>query len=156
MNTSLKLIVIFFLSLCISTPAMSSSIVIQDAFARASIGLAKNGVVFMSIYNRSDKSDQLLGVQTDIAKNSSLHSHLNNNGIMKMRRVARIAIPRNSNIELKPGGFHVMLMGLKKPLTEGNQFNLTLVFKNTGKLTVPVKIKKVAEMPPHKKTKRTK
>ena len=139
-----------------STPAMSSSIVVQGAFARASIGLAKNGVVFMSIYNRSDKSDQLLRIQTDIAKNSSLHSHLNNNGIMKMRRVARIFIPRNSNIELKPGGVHIMLMGLKKPLTEGNQFNLTLIFKNTGKLTVTVKIKKVAEMPPHKKTNHTK
>jgi copper(I)-binding protein len=156
MNTLLKLIVIFVLSLCISMPAMSSSILIQNAFARASIGLAKNGVVFMSIHNRSDKSDQLLAIQTDIAKNSSLHKHLNDNGIMKMRRVSKISIPRNSNIELKPGGFHIMLMGLKNPLTEGNQFNLTLVFKNTGKLTVPVKIKKAAEMPPHKKTKHTK
>ena len=156
MNTSLKLIVIFVLSLCISTPAMSSSIVVQDAFARASIGLANNGVVFMLIHNHSDKSDQLLAIQTDIAKSSSLHSHLNDNGIMKMRRVARISIPRNSSIELKPGGFHVMLMGLEKPLTEGNQFNLILFFKNTGKLKVLVKIKKVAQMPLHKKIKHTK
>ena len=156
MNTSLKIIVIFVLSLCMSTPAMSSSIVVQGAFARASIGLAKNGVIFMSIHNHSDKTDQLLAIQTDIANNTSLHSHLNDNGIMKMRRVAQISIPGNSNIELKPGGFHIMLMGLKKPLTEGNQFNLTLIFKNTGKLTVPIKIKRVAEMLPHKKTNHTK
>jgi copper(I)-binding protein len=86
---------------------------------------------------------------------TSIHNHINDKGIMKMRAVKQIAIPANGSIKLQPGGFHIMLMGLKKPLLEGDRFNLTLIFKKAGTVLCPVLVKKVHAMGHGKKMKHT-
>jgi hypothetical protein len=72
-----------------------------------------------------------------------------------MRQVEYVIIAGNGSFELKPGGFHVMLLGLKAPLIEGNQFNMTLIFKNAGEISVSVKIKKLGAMSHNHKKKHT-
>ena len=146
MSAFFRVVILIGLGAVIADPALSSSITIENAFARASIGTARNSAAFMSITNHSDKEDRLLGVKTKIASKSSLHNHINDNGIMKMRQVEYLIIAGNNSFELKPGGFHIMLLRLKAPLIEGNQFNLTLIFKNAGEISVSVRIKKLGAM----------
>jgi len=155
MSAFFRILILTGIGAFVAAPALSSSITIEKAFARTSIGTARNSAAFMSITNHSDKEDRLLAVKTKIASKPSLHNHINDNGIMKMRRVEYVTIAGNDRFELKPGGFHIMLMGLKAPLIEGNQFNMTLIFKNAGEISVSVKIKKLGAMSHNHKKKHT-
>ena len=90
---------------------------ISDAYARSSGPLAKAGAAYMRIMNHSDESDHLIGVQSDIAKKTELHSHLeDDNGVMKMVRIDKgIKIGPMKDHSLAPGGEHIMFLGLKEP-----------------------------------------
>ena len=128
---------------------------IEGAFARASSGHGKNSAAYLSIHNHSPNGDYLIDAKTNIAAMTSIHNHINDKGIMKMRAVKKIVIPANGSIKLQPGGFHIMLMGLKKPLLEGDKFDLTLIFKKAGTVLCPVLVKKVHAMGHGKKMKHT-
>lgn len=119
------------------------TIEIEGAFARASAGLAKNGVIYLTIHNRSGHPDHLEGAKTSMAKRAELHTHKHEKGVMRMRPVKSVKIPSKGIATLKPGGDHVMLMGLKAPLKKGGKFPLTLIFKNGGEVTVTVTIREV-------------
>jgi len=69
--------------------------------------------------------------------------------VMKMRPVEDIDVPPAAPVELKPGGLHIMLLGLTAPLKEGDSFPLTLTFAKAGEITVPVHIEGVAASMPH-------
>lgn len=115
---------------------------VQDAWARPSIGNAPNGVVYLKISNKGVSADRLVGVSASVAKHVALHATLMEGGVMKMRHAANgIEVPANGAVELKPGGFHVMLMGLTKKLIAGDNFDLTLTFEQQGKVQIPVEIK---------------
>ena len=147
-------IIICFCGL-ITEPVFSSSLIIEGAFARASSGHGKNSVAYLSIRNHASKDDYLIEVKTNVAAMTSLHNHINDKGIMKMRAVKQIVIPGDGSIRLQPGGFHIMLMGLKKPLVEGDKFDLKLVFKNAGNIMCSIIVKKVHAMGHSKKMKHT-
>ena len=155
MKNSLCLSIIKLFCFLISEPAFSSSLMIEGAFARASSGHGKNSAAYLSIHNHSPKDDYLIEVKTNVAAMTSIHNHINDKGIMKMRAVKQIAIPANGSIKLQPGGFHIMLMGLKKPLREGDKFDLKLVFKNAGNIMCSIIVKKVHAMGHGKKMKHT-
>ena len=126
---------------------------IEGAFARTSLGHGKNSAAYLSIHNHSPNNDYLIDAKTNVAAMTSIHNHINDEGIMKMRAVKQIAIPANGSIKLQPGGFHIMLMGLKKPLLDGDKFDLTLIFKKAGNVLCPVLVKKVHAMRHGKKVK---
>ncbi|MDC0398638.1 copper chaperone PCu(A)C [Alphaproteobacteria bacterium] len=155
MKNSLRLSIVILFCFLISEPAFSSSLMIEGAFARASSGHGKNSAAYLSIHNHSPNDDYLIEAKTNVAAMTSIHNHINDKGIMKMRAVQQIAIPANDNIKLQPGGFHIMLMGLKKPLLEGDKFDLTLVFKKAGNVPCTVRVKKVHAMRHGKKKKHT-
>ena len=155
MKNSLCLSIVILFCFLISEPAFSSSLMIEGAFARASSGHGKNGAAYLSIHNHSPNDDYLIEAKTNVAAMTSIHNHINDKGIMKMRAVQQIAIPANDTIKLQPGGFHIMLMGLKKPLREGDKFDLTLIFKRTGTVLCSVLVKKMHAMEHGKKMKRT-
>ena len=154
-KNSLCLSIIILFCFLISEPAFSSSLMVEGAFARASSGHGKNSAAYLSINNHSPKDDYLIEAKTNVAAMTSIHNHINDKGIMKMRAVKQIAIPANGSIKLQPGGFHIMLMGLKKPLREGDKFDLTLIFKKAGTVLCSVLVKKVHAMEHGKKMKRT-
>ena len=155
MKNSLRLSIVILFCFLISEPAFSSSLMIEGAFARASSGHGKNSATYLSIHNHSPNDDYLIDAKTNIAAMTSIHNHINDKGIMKMRAVKQIVIPANGSIKLQPGGFHIMLMGLKKPLLEGDKFDLTLVFKKAGNVPCTVRVKKVHAMGHGKKKKHT-
>ena len=124
----------------LSSSPSAGQIMISDAYARSSGPLAKAGAAYMRIVNQSDESDYLIGVQSDIAKKTELHSHLeDDNGVMKMVRIGEgIKIGPMKDHSLAPGGEHIMFMGLKEPFETGKIIPLTLLFEKAGEVGIEV------------------
>lgn len=118
---------------------MHGKVMVKTPWARASIG--KNGAAYVTVLNFGNTADNLIGAAAPVAKRVELHTHKNDNGIMRMRHIKSIPVPANGSVTLKPGGHHIMMMGLTKKLKNGEEFPLTLTFKNAGKVTVDVKIR---------------
>ena len=113
---------------------------IEAPWARARAGAARAGVAYLRIFNAGPEDDRLTGVSSPVAGRAELHSHVMKDGVMRMRRIEAVRVPGNESAELKPGGDHVMLMGLGAPLKQGGSFPLTLIFKKAGTVTVTVAI----------------
>ena len=123
-------------------------LLVDHPWARASIGQAPNGAAYMTITTEGQETDRLLGVESDAAKRVELHTHLMDDGVMKMRPVEAIEIAPGEPTLLQPGGLHVMLMGLKAPLRLGESFLMTLVFERAGRVEVEVKIEEATKTTP--------
>jgi hypothetical protein len=113
-------------------------IMIMNAWARATT--AKVGGAFLMVHNEG-AADRLVSVSTPIANKAQIHQTKTENGAMEMRAVDGIDVPAHGMIEFKPGGYHIMLMGLTKPLKMGDSFPVTLTFAKAGAATVTVDVK---------------
>jgi len=96
---------------------------------------------YLSIENPSSSSEFLIGVSADVAASAEMHESSVVDGMMKMAKVDSIEIPPGGRVELKRGGLHIMLIGLKHPVHSGDTVNLKLEFKNAGALELPVPVK---------------
>lgn len=106
----------------------------------------RNTAAFMHITNNTDADDTLFSVQSDLAKVVELHeTYEKGNDMMGMRHVDFIVIPSKSTVELKPGSFHVMLIGLNKDLLQGNKGTLIANFKKSGKIELPIMVESLAK-----------
>ena len=115
--------------------AGTSDITIEQPWALASAPTVSNGAAYMTIVNKGTRNDLLLGVAGEVADKIELHDNVTEAGVMKMRQVDIIGIRPGDTI-LAPGGLHIMLIGLKKPLVDGQKFNLLLNFEKAGKIPV--------------------
>lgn len=121
--------------------AQSSSIQVDQPWARATPGGATTGAAYMTISNKSGVADRLTGASSDVATTLQIHEMKVVNGIMRMREVpGGLRIPANGSVVLKPGSYHVMLIGLKNPLKAGDSFPLTLNFEKAGNVAVTVAV----------------
>jgi periplasmic copper chaperone A len=131
------------LLLAAALPAFSQNAAIQveKPWARATPAGASTGAVYMTLDNKSNAADRLTGVSTDVAATVQVHEMKVVNDKMQMREVAGgLAIPADGSVVLKPGSYHLMLMGLKKPLKAGDSFPLTLKFEKAGEVAVTVPV----------------
>ena len=101
------------------------------SWMRASHAGKNTAAYFCACQISFPESDKLLRVESDIAKTLELHDHINDNGIMKMRPINFVEIIDGSS-GMKPGGKHIMIMGLHKDLKAGDKAILTLVFEKAG------------------------
>lgn len=115
---------------------------VEQPWARATPGAARNGAAYMVITNAGNAPDQLIAAASPVADKVELHTHVVEGDIMRMRPVKAIDINVGEPAVLRPGGLHIMLIGLKQPLQEGQPFPLTLTFANAGSLTVTVDVVK--------------
>jgi copper(I)-binding protein len=120
--------------------AQGGAIEIGDAWARASAGMAQTGVVYLSIANRGQVADRLIGMTSAEAATVQLHDTSNVGGIMRMRSVGVLELKPGARAELRPSGMHIMLLGLRQPLVPGRHLTLTLNFEKAGKVEVAVPI----------------
>ena len=118
--------------------AKIGDIAVVEAWARATP--AKAGGVFLTLRNDGAVADRLVGAATPEAAMAHLHETRKVDGIMEMRPVNGVDLPPHATVKLEPGGYHVMLMGLEKPLKEGESFPLTLTFAKAGQGTVTVAV----------------
>jgi len=127
----------------IAQAAENQNIEVVNAYARAVPPSAPNSAAFMLIHNHSDAERHLVSAESDVSEVTELHNHINDNGVMRMRQVPRITVPAKGSVELKPGSYHVMLIGLKNPLKEGDQVNLKLNFDDGSQQQMAVNAKKM-------------
>ena len=104
-----------------------SSVKIEDAWVRGTVAQQKATGAFMRLTAQRDT--RLVAVSSPVAGVVEIHEMSMDNGVMKMRPVAGLDLPAGRTVELKPGGYHVMLMDLKAPVAADQQVPLTLVFE---------------------------
>ncbi|MDD7742429.1 MAG: copper chaperone PCu(A)C [Campylobacteraceae bacterium] len=134
----------FVLSILSIAAVFGADIEIERAYARASIPNVPNSAAFFVIKNNSDKDIAITSANSDIAKKNELHTHIKENKMMKMMKIEKLVVPAKSSLELKSGGDHVMLMGLKKELKVGDEINLELSFSDGDKKKIKVPVKDLA------------
>lgn len=120
----------------------AGSLVVENPWARESV--TRTGAAYLVVRNEGDAADRLIGVAAEVADRAEVHSSVVEDGVMRMRAVGSIEVPAGGAAVLEPGGLHVMLIGLKAPLVEGESFGLTLSFENAGEAEVVATIEDVA------------
>lgn len=102
-----------------------------------------NGAVFLVVRNPGSEADRLTGADADVAMAVELHETMNDGGVMRMRpRPAGFELPARGELQLAPGGKHIMLMGLTRDLAPGDTFTVTLKFARAGEIPVRVVVKR--------------
>ena len=134
----------FVLSILSIAAVFGADVEIEGAYARASIPNVPNSAAFFVIKNNSDKDIAITSANSDIAEKNELHTHIKENKMMKMMKIEKLVVPAKSSLELKSGGDHVMLMGLKKELKAGDEINLELSFSDGDKKSIKVPVKDLA------------
>lgn len=125
--------------------AQAPGVEVQKAWARATPGGARTGAVYMTLIAKGG-SDRLVGVASPVAGGAQLHEMSMEGGVMRMRPLPAIELKAGVATVLKPGGMHVMLVGLREPLVAGRSFPLTLHFEKAGDKTVTVRVEKIGAM----------
>ena len=123
------------------------ALTVEAPWARIAPG-ARAGAAYLRIVNAGAEADRLTGVSSPVAARVELHSHEMRDGVMRMRRIDAVPVPGNAAAELKPGGRHVMLIGLTGKLKQGGTFPLTLAFEKAGGITVSVTVRPITARGP--------
>ena len=112
---------------------------VHDAYARVT---ASSGAIYFMVHNTSAVDDRLVSTTTDAARMATLHAQAEDaNGVMQMREIeGGLPLAAGEMIELVRGGDHIMLMGLAKPLRDGDTITLTLRFAQAGDIVVKVAV----------------
>lgn len=134
-----------------ATPEAGAGITVQDATARPTAPRQRNGVVYFKLVNKGAEADELQSVSTPVAGMAGLHqSTVDAGGVARMSALPALAVPAGETVELSPGGTHIMLMDLRRPLQPGQSFPLSLTFRHAGTMTIEVSVAggKAAPMPP--------
>jgi periplasmic copper chaperone A len=151
------LIGMLILSGCGAGGAGGTSIVVRDAWARAATAIDMSGQAtpesggmegmgsvsgaYMILRNNSAAPDKLLRVESDVAGAVELHISEMAGEVMTMRPLEYVEVPAKGEAELKPGGMHIMLIGLKRDLKAGEKIPLVLVFEKAGKVDVQAEVR---------------
>ena len=141
MNIRQGLRVAGLLWLLVAWPASAGDLTVTGAWARSTAPGVGMGAIYLTIDNGSTKSDRLLKLRTPVAATAEVHRTEVLDGIVRMREVAVLHVAAGERIEFKPGGHHVMLTGLRKPLVEGQIFDLELVFEVSGPRKIRVVVR---------------
>ena len=129
------------------------SITVQHPHSLELPPVSENGAAYFRIHNHGANADRLTAVQTPIADRAELHTHTASDGVMKMRRLDAVDVPADGAAAFEPGGLHVMLLGLKRPLKAGESFPLKLHFERAGPLEIVVTVRARGEHAQHGQTK---
>ena len=121
---------ILALSVTMATSISQAEVVVTGAWVRATVVSQKATGAFMKLV--SDNDVTLVSARSDIAGTVEVHEMKMENDVMRMRAVDGLKLPANQPVELKSGGYHLMMMDLKKQLKVGTEAQITLVFKNAN------------------------
>jgi copper(I)-binding protein len=136
-----RVLAMLFAGMLASLPAFAGELAIMNAWSRSTPPGVTVGVTYFTLKNDTGKSDRLLKITTPVAAKVQVHRTEIQDGMARMREVAVLHVDAGQSLEFKPGGMHLMLMGLKQPLVEGEAFELDLLFEVAGprKLKVAVR-----------------
>ena len=120
----------YFSLAAITMLTLQAEVLLVDPYAKATPPNAKNSAAFMKIENKSNSDIELLAASSNISKVTELHTHIEENGMKKMIQIPSIKIPANSSVELKPGGLHIMFLGIQNQINENSNVDLNLTFSD--------------------------
>ncbi|MEP5731757.1 MAG: copper chaperone PCu(A)C [Sulfitobacter sp.] len=125
-----------------STMLLAGDIAVQDPYMRSSTPSSVSGAAFLMLMNKGTQDDVLISASTDIAARVELHRHSeDDDGVMRMGEIeGGIALPAGEMHHLKRGGDHIMLMGLTRPLVQGEEITVTLTFEKAGDVLVQIPV----------------
>lgn len=115
-------------SACMAALAQSAPVKVDGAWARATVQGQKGTGAFMSLTAKD--ATQLVGISTPVAGVAEVHEMKMEGDVMKMRALPSLDLPAGKKVDLKPGGYHIMLMDLKAPLAKDSTVPVTLLFKD--------------------------
>jgi len=105
-------------------------------------GMGSTGVVYLTLINEGREADRLISAASDVAETVEFHETKMEGDVMKMQPLPEgIEVPAGGQVELKPGGYHIMLINLKRDLKVGDRFTVTLEFEKSGTLNVEVEVR---------------
>jgi copper(I)-binding protein len=123
---------------------VKGDLVIAAPWSRATPQGAAVAGGYLTITNKGTAPDRLLSFSTDLADQPEVHEMKEEGGVMKMRPLkAGLAIPPGATVRLEPGGYHLMLLKLKKPLVEGQRFKATLMFEKAGPVELEFEVRAI-------------
>lgn len=118
----------------------STRVTVVDPYVRLSPPSALATAAYMVLKNHGDAGVRLVKASNPLSRATELHNHFNDNGVMKMRPVPFIEIAPQGEAVLKPGGLHVMMIGLQTPLREGDVIPITLTFDDGSDMLVNAQV----------------
>jgi periplasmic copper chaperone A len=127
----------------------AGGITVAHPWARATPGGTTVGAAYFEIKAATGKPDTLVSAASPVAGRVEVHTHTQEDGVMKMRRLDALPIAAGSSVVLGPAGHHLMLFDLKQPLKEGDRIPVTLVFEKSGPVTLDVSIEPAGAKGPH-------
>lgn len=119
-------------------PSAHASITVEQAWVRATVPGQAVAAAYMKI--RSSDKAALVGIRTPVAQKAEIHEMSMSHGVMKMRPLNRLDLPADRAVELAPGGHHLMLTDISKPLKEGDEVPLTLTIEREDRTRVQVQV----------------
>ncbi len=154
-NRSLGLTLSALLALFTSSAMVAGvePVTVTDAWVRATVpGQTVTGA-FLEI--SSPVRARIVGVESGIAESAEIHLSGMDNGVMTMRGVEKVDVPANQALRFAPGGYHIMLIDLKKPLSRGDKVPLTIQLERADKTRIEVSfeatVRAIGDAPPHRK-----
>ena len=142
----------FALTLLIGAPPLLAGgpdVFIEDAWSRASIGTSRPGVAYMTLRNTGAEPVVVTGLRTDLAMMPMIHATTTDaQGVTRMSHMEEVEIAAGETVALEPGGMHVMLMDLQRPMVEGESYTLSLDFADGTEASVDVPILGIAARGP--------
>jgi periplasmic copper chaperone A len=119
----------------------------KNAWARTPLAPQNNTAVYVTLENPSTTPRTVVSVTTPDADKAELHEVRTEGGMMTMMPAKELAVPAKGSVELKPGGFHIMLFGLKKPVKPGDQVHLALQLKDGTSVPIAATVRAADSMP---------
>ena len=132
-------IAVALLSAVLAAQAQSPAVKVDDPWVRATVAPQKATGAFMQL--TAAKAAKVVAASSPVADMVEIHEMKMDDGVMKMRAVDALALPAGQAVALKPGSYHVMLMGLKAPIQAGDTVPLTLTVEGEDKKRSTVEIK---------------
>lgn len=123
---------ILIAALALPATAAPSRLNVSDAWSRPATGV--NGAGFMTLTNPGSKAESLVAASSPAAARVEIHTTSLSGGLASMEKLASVPVPAGGEVTFKPGGKHLMLMGLKRPLKPGDRFPITLTFASGAKV----------------------
>ncbi len=133
----------------IGEPVTANHLKVSQAWSRATPGGVKIGVGYLQIHNTGRVTDRLVGGETAIAQRIEIHETRLVGGIMRMRALPKgVTIGAGQTVTFKPGGLHLMLIGMARPLIKGQSFKATLKFEKAGPIEMTFHVAKMGARRP--------
>ena len=135
-------------ALALAAVACSAQVRVEGAWARPTVPGQQGGGGYLTL--TSPVADRLVGGSTPAAQRVELHTMSMQGDVMQMRQIDAIELPAGRKVELKPGGLHVMFIGIAQPLTLGSKVPVTLRFEKAGEVKVEFEVAQRPSPAPHK------